>query len=190
MKKRILVACEFSGRVRNSFNRFDNCEAISADLLPTETPGPHYQGNVLDIIDNGFDLMVCHPPCRFLASSGSRWWKSRQKEQEEALEFVRTLLNADIPQIALENPVGCISTRIRKPDQYIQPYEYGCGHTKKTGLWLKNLPLLKPTNIVEGREPAIWKIGPSGKKDEPRWKKRSVTYQGIADAMGEQWSQI
>ena len=182
--KRILVACEFSGRVRDSFNRFENCDAISCDLLPTERPGPHYQGDVLDILDDGFDLMVAHPSCQHLAVSGARWFKYKQKEQAEALDFVRRLLDADIPQICLENPVSIISSRIRKPDQIIQPYEYGHGETKKTCLWLKNLPKLKPTNVVDGREARVHNLPPS--KD--RGKIRSLTYQGIADAIGEQWS--
>ena len=157
---------------------------MSCDILPTDQPGPHYQGDVRDILNDGWDLMVAHPPCTYLAVSGSRWWKDRQQEQEEALEFVQLLMDADIPSIAIENPVSCISTRIKKPSQYIQPWMFGHGETKKTCLWLKNLPLLTPTNIVNGREPkTVWKM--SGKD---RWKKRSLTYQGIADAMGEQWS--
>ena len=181
--KRILVACEFSGRVRDAFIK-NGCDAISCDLLPTDQPGPHYQGDVLDILDDGFDLMVAHPPCTHLAVSGARWFKYKQKEQADALDFVRRLLDADIPQICLENPVSVISSRIRKPDQIIQPYEYSHGETKKTCLWLKNLPKLKPTNVVDGREPRIHNLPPS--KD--RGKIRSLTYQGIADAIGEQWS--
>ena len=181
--KRILVACEFSGRVRDAFIK-NGCDAISCDLLPTERPGPHYQGDVLDILDDGFDLMVAHPPCTHLAVSGARWFKYKQKEQSEALDFVRRLLDADIPQICLENPVSIISSRIRKPDQIIQPYEYGHGETKKTCLWLKNLPKLKPTNVVDGREARVHNLPPS--KD--RGKIRSLTFQGIADAIGEQWS--
>ena len=128
--------------------------------------------------------MVAHPSCQHLAVSGARWFKYKQKEQAEALDFVRRLLDADIPQICLENPVSVIASRIRKPDQIIQPYEYGHGETKKTCLWLKNLPKLKPTNVVDGREPRIHNLPPS--KD--RGKIRSLTYQGIADAIGEQWS--
>ena len=180
--KRILVACEFSGRVRDAFIK-NGCDAISCDLLPTDQPGPHYQGDVLDILDDGFDLMVAHPPCTHLAVSGARWFKYKQKEQAEALDFVRRLLDADIPQICLENPVSIISSRIRKPDQIIEPYEYGHGETKKTCLWLKNLPKLQPTNVVDGREPRIHNLPPS--KD--RWKIRSTTFQGIADAMADQW---
>jgi len=193
--KRILVACEFSGRVRDAFIK-NGCDAISCDLLPTERPGPHYQGNVLDILDDGgFDLMVAHPSCQHLAVSGARWFKYKQKEQAEALDFVRRLLDADIPQICLENPVSIISSRIRKPDQIIQPYEYGDEASKKTCLWLKNLPKLKPTKIVGKGEFHITKSG----KKLPKWyhdalsspdraKIRSETFQGIADAIGEQWS--
>ena len=191
--KRILVACEFSGRVRDAFIK-NGCDAISCDLLPTERPGPHYQGNVLDILSDGFDLMVAHPPCTHLAVSGARWFKYKQKEQSEALDFVRRLLDADIPQICLENPVSIISSRIRKPDQIIQPYEYGHEASKKTCLWLKNLPKLESTKLVGKGEFVITKGG----RKLPKWynlppsadraKIRSDTFQGIADAMGEQWS--
>jgi hypothetical protein len=152
-------------------------------LLPTESPGKHYQGNVMDILGDGWDLMIAHPPCTHLAVSGARWFKDKQEEQSQALDFVRALLDAPIPQIALENPISVISTRIRKPDQIIQPWQFGHGETKATCLWLKGLPLLEPTNIVDGRESRIHKMPPS--KD--RWKLRSKTYQGIADAMAEQW---
>ena len=157
--------------------------AISCDLLPTEQPGPHYEGDVLDILDNGWDLMIAHPPCTHLAVSGARWFKDKQQEQKDALDFVRVLLDAPIKHIALENPVSVISSKIRKPDQIIQPWQFGHGETKKTCLWLKNLPPLQPTKIVDGREQRIWKLPPS--KD--RWKLRSITYQGIANAMAEQW---
>ena len=128
--------------------------------------------------------MVAHPPCTYLAVSGARWWKGRQQEQQDALDFVSLLMDAKIPQIAIENPVSCISTRIRKPDQIIQPWMFGDGETKKTCLWLKGLPLLEPTDVVSGRADTIHRLPPS--KD--RWKLRSLTYQGIADAMGSQWS--
>jgi hypothetical protein len=131
-------------------------------------------------------LMIAHPPCTHLAVSGARWFKEKQVEQAEALDFVRMLLAAPIPRIALENPVSVISSRIRKPDQIIQPWQFGHGETKATCLWLKNLPLLQPTNIVEGREARIHKMPPS----EDRWKKRSETYQGIANAMAEQWGKV
>jgi len=177
-----LVACEFSGVVREAFAKRGH-DAWSCDLLPTDIPGQHIQGDVLEILNNGWDLMIAHPPCTHLAVSGARWFKDKQKEQQEALEFVRKLLDAPIHRIALENPVSIISTKIRKPDQIIQPWQFGHGETKKTCLWLKNLPKLVPTNIVDGREGRVWKLPPS----EDRWKKRSITYQGIADAMAEQW---
>ena len=182
---KVLVACEYSGVVRDAFIKQGH-DAISCDLLPTEQPGPHYEGDVLDILNDDWDLMIAHPPCTHLAVSGARWFKDKQEEQKEALDFVRVLLDAPIKHIALENPVSIISSKIRKPDQIIQPWQFGHGETKKTCLWLKNLPLLQPTKIVEGREQRIWKMPPS--KD--RWKLRSITYQGIADAMAEQWGAI
>ena len=179
---RVLVACEYSGVVRDAFLARGH-DAMSCDLLPTESPGPHHHGSVLDILDDGWDLMIAHPPCTHLAVSGARWFPDKREEQEEALEFVRTLLDAPIPRIALENPVSIISTRIRKPDQYIQPWMFGHGEVKKTGYWLKELPLLEPTDIVEGREARVHKLGPS----EDRWKLRSTTLPGIAAAMADQW---
>ena len=182
---RVLVACEFSGTVREAF-RNKGHEAWSCDLLPTEIDGPHYQCDVLEILDEDWNLMIAHPPCTHLAVSGARWFKDKQQEQLEALEFVRRLLNAPIEKIALENPVSIISTKIRKPDQTIQPWQFGHGETKATCLWLKGLPLLKPTNIVDGRDNRIHRMPPS--KD--RWKARSKTFQGIADAMAEQWGEM
>ena len=179
---KVLIACEFSGIVREAFAKRGH-DATSCDLLPTEIPGKHYQGNVLDIIGDGWDLMIAHPPCTHLAVSGARWFKDKQFEQAAALRFVWKLMIADIPRIAIENPVSIISSRIRKPDQIIQPWQFGHGETKATCLWLKNLPLLKPTIIVNGRENRIHKMPPS----ENRWRERSRTYQGIADAMAEQW---
>jgi hypothetical protein len=179
---RVLVACEFSGTVRDAFKAAGH-DAMSCDLLPTETEGPHYQGNVLDVLSDGFDLMIAHPPCTHLAVSGARWFHKKMAEQQQALEFVHALLGAPIPRIALENPVSIISSRIRKPDQIIQPWQFGHGETKTTCLWLKNLPKLQASNIVSGREPRIHKMPPS--KD--RWKLRSVTYPGIAKAMAAQW---
>jgi len=179
----VLVACEYSGRVRDAFIR-NGCEAVSCDLLPTDQPGPHYQGDVFNIINDGWDLMVAHPPCTHLAVSGARWFHKKEKEQEEALDFVRRLMAAPINQIAIENPISVISSKIRKPDQIIQPWMFGHGETKATCLWLKNLPPLQPTEIVEGRENKVHRMPPS----EHRWKLRSLTYQGIADAMGDQWS--
>lgn len=179
---RVLVACEFSGTVRDAFRKRGH-DAMSCDLLDTEAPGPHYKGDVRDVLHDGWDLMIAHPPCTHLAVSGARWFKEKQTEQAEALEFVRVLLDAPIARIALENPISIISSRIRKPDQIIQPWQFGHGETKATCLWLKNLPLLKPTNIVEGREARVHKMPPSA----DRWKLRSMTYSGIAEAMGEQW---
>jgi len=180
---KILVACEFSGIVRDAFATRGH-DAWSCDLLDTERPGQHIKGDVLDILDDGWDMMIAHPPCTYLAVSGARWFKHRQKEQAEALEFVRTLLNADIQRIALENPVSVISTRIRKPDQIIQPWMFGHGETKATCLWLKNLPKLIPTNVVNGRDNRVHREPPS----KNRWKNRSRTYTGIAEAMAERWS--
>jgi site-specific DNA-cytosine methylase len=170
---RILVACEFSGIVRDAFAALGH-DAVSCDLLASETIGNHITGNVLDVLDDGWDLMIAHPPCTHLAVSGARWFKGKQQEQAEALAFVRALLDAPIPRIALENPVSIISTRIRKPDQIIQP--------------LQNLPLLRPTQIMARRDRNLTpsgqnKLGPS----PDRWKLRSLTYRGIADAMAAQW---
>ena len=181
---RVLAACEYSGRVRDAFIARGH-DAISCDLLPADSPGPHYQGDVMDIIGDGFDLMIAHPPCTHLCVSGARWFKDKVVEQKEAIEFFMALINADIPKIAIENPVGIMSTKYRKPDQYIQPWEYGHGETKKTCLWLKGLNQLVPTNIVEGRDNRIHRLPPS--KD--RGKLRSETYQGWADAMAAQWSE-
>lgn len=179
---RVLIACEYSGTVREAF-RARGHDAWSCDLLPTERPGPHYQGDVRDILNDGWDAMVAHPPCTHLAVSGARWFKDKQAEQAEALAFVRLLLDAPIPRIAVENPVSVISSRIRKPDQIIQPWQYGHGETKATCLWLKGLPPLIPTHIVEGREARIHKMPPS----PDRWKLRSATFPGIAQAMADQW---
>lgn len=182
----VLVACEFSGTVRDAFTAMGH-NAWSCDLLESETPGQHYQGDIRDMLDRPWDLMIAHPPCTHLAVSGARWWKSKgQAVQDEALDFVRMLLDAPIHRIALENPVGLISSRIRKPDQYIQPYEYGHGETKKTGLWLKNLKPLTPTDLVEGRESRIHRMPPSA----TRGLERSRTYPGIARAMAKQWGSI
>jgi hypothetical protein len=181
---RVLVACEFSGTVRDAFIRQGH-DAMSCDLLPTEVPGPHHRGSVLDILDDGWDLMIAHPPCTHLAVSGARWFKDKLEEQAAALRFVRDLLAAPIERIALENPVSIISSRIRKPDQIIQPWQFGHGETKTTCLWLKGLPPLVPTNVVEGREARIHRMPPSAN----RWKERSRTFPGIAEAMAEQWGE-
>jgi hypothetical protein len=203
---KVLVACEYSGVVRDAFLAAGH-EAMSCDLLSSDVSGNHYQGDVRDILDNGWDLMIAHPPCTYLCSSGLHWNKrvpGRQVLTNEALDFIRLLLDAPIERIALENPVGCISTQIRKPDQIIQPYMFGDDASKQTCLWLKNLPLLVPTERVAGRMVTT----PSGKiverwsnqcdnygqdKTPPsadRWKIRSTTYAGIAKAMAQQWGQI
>lgn len=179
---RVLVACEFSGIVRDAFIAAGH-DATSCDFLPSEKPGPHYQGSVLDIVAQAWDLMIAHPPCTHLAVSGARWFKDKQQEQREALNFVQILLGSTIPKICLENPISIISSHIRKPDQIIQPWQFGHGETKATCLWLKGLPKLKPTNLVDGRESRIHKMPPS----PDRWKERSRTYEGIADAMAKQW---
>ncbi len=180
---RVLVACEFSGTVRDAFRALGH-DAISCDLLPTEAPGPHYQGDVLDLLaGEKFDLMIAHPPCTHLAVSGARWFAEKREEQAAALDFVRLLLDAPVPFIALENPVSIISSRIRKPDQIIQPWMFGHGETKATCLWLKGLPLLKPTTVVEGREARVHRMPPG----PDRWKERSRTFPGIAQAMAKQW---
>lgn len=178
----ILVACEFSGVVRDAF-RLRGHNAWSCDLLQSESEY-HYQGDVRDILYDDWDMMIAFPPCTHLAVSGARWFKDKQAEQKDALEFVRLLLDAPIEKIALENPIGIISTRIRKPDQIIQPWMFGHGEVKATCLWLKNLPALVPTDIVEGRVARVHHMPPS--KD--RGKLRSITYQGIADAMADQWN--
>lgn len=179
---KVLIACEFSGTVRDAFSAL-GYDATSCDLLPSEKPGKHYQGDVFDIINDGWDLMIAHPPCTHLAVSGSRWFHLKEKEQAEALDFVRRLLASDIPYIALENPISVISSKIRKPNQIIQPWQFGHGEQKATCLWLKGLPLLMPTNIVEGREQRVHKMPPGPN----RWKERSRTFIGIAEAMAAQW---
>ncbi|MBU2051316.1 MAG: DNA cytosine methyltransferase [Gammaproteobacteria bacterium] len=179
---KILVACEYSGMVRDAFIRRGH-DAMSCDLLPSEKPGPHYQGDVMDVLGAGWDMMISHPPCTHLSVSGARWFKDKLAEQTDALAFVRILLGAPIPRIALENPVSIISSRIRKPDQIIQPWQFGHGETKATCLWLKGLPKLTATNIVEGRCHRVHLMPPGPN----RWKERSRTFAGIADAMAEQW---
>lgn len=182
----ILIACEFSGIVRRAFEAQGH-DVISADFEPADDNSPyHYQGNCFDLInDQQFDLMIAHPPCTHLAVSGARYFPQKKADgrQQAALDFVRKLLGSNIPRIALENPVSIISSAIRKPDQIIQPWQFGHGETKATCLWLKNLPLLTPTNIVEGRHARVHREPPS----PDRWKNRSRTYQGIADAMAAQW---
>jgi len=193
----VLIACEHTGTVRDAFKRLGH-DAVSCDILPTETPGPHYQGDVRDILNvkratgPSWDLMIAHPPCTHLASSGARWFKDKAKEQAEALAFVRLLMDAPILKIAIENPVGVISTQICKASQYIQPWQFGHPEAKKTGLWLQGLPLLEATDVLPLPESGRWenqtpsgqnKLGPS----PDRWKLRSATYTGIANAMAQQW---
>lgn len=181
---RVLVACEFSGVVRRAFRERGH-DAWSCDLLPTEDCSAfHIQGDALRVMfRQEWDLMIAHPPCTHLAVSGARWFKDKQQEQAEALQFVRDLMAAPIPRICIENPISILSSVIRKPDQIIQPWMFGHGETKATCLWLKNLPNLFPTNIVEGREARIHKMPPG----PDRWKERSRTFTGIAEAMAAQW---
>ena len=195
---RVLVACEFSGVVREAFSMKGHA-AVSCDLLPTDMPtADHYIGNVLDILDLGWDLMIAHPPCTYLSVSGLHWNHRRPERArltEEAIDFVRLLFGANIERIAIENPIGILSSRIRKPDQIIQPYQFGEDASKATCLWLKGLPKLQSTKYVEPRMvggKSRWgnqtdsgqnRLGPSA----DRWKLRSITYQGIANAMAEQW---
>lgn len=181
---RVLVACEYSGVVRNAFIRAGH-EAMSCDLLPTDSPGPHYQGDVRDVLDYPWDLMIAHPPCTHLSVSGARHFGAKRMDgrQQSAVSFFMTLANSDIPRVAIENPVCIMSSLWRKPDQVIQPWQFGHGETKATCLWLKGLSPLVPTDIVKGRENRIHRMPPS----EDRWKLRSETYAGIAQAMADQW---
>ena len=193
---KVLVACEYSGAVRDAFILAGH-DAMSCDLLPTDAPGPHYQGDVFDIIGEGWDLMIAHPPCTYLTVSANKWLKdqpprksgalvgeARRQAREESIDFVMALQNCGIPKIAIENPIGCLSTRWRKPDQVLQPWMFGHGETKATCLWLTGLPVLTPTDIVDGREQRLHHLP----KTADRWKLRSKTYQGIAKAMAEQWN--
>ena len=194
----ILIACEYSGTVRDAFIRAGH-DAMSCDLLPTDVPGPHYEGDVFDIINNGWDMMIAHPPCTYLSVSGMHWTARGLRDPqltEDALDFVTRLMAASIPRIAIENPISVISSRIRKPDQIINPWQFGHDASKRTCLWLKNLPLLTPTDIVEPRivngkkrwanqtDSGQNRLPPS----DDRWKIRSETYTGIAQAMADQWS--
>lgn len=197
MSKRVLIACEYSGRVRDAFiaRGFD---ATSCDLLPSDTDGPHYEGDVFDIINDGWDLMIGHPPCTDLAVSGAKHFAAKRADgrQQRSIDFFMRLATAPIERIALENPVSIMSTEWRKPDQIIQPWMFGHEATKTTCLWLKNLPHLTPTKIVDkgarhvtksGKSlPAWYNLPPSA----DRWKIRSATFQGIADAMAEQWGAV
>jgi hypothetical protein len=196
----ILVACEYSGTVRDAFIRAGH-DAMSCDLLPTDAPGPHYQGNVMDVIGDGFDLMVAHPPCTYLSVSGMHWTTRGLRDPQlttDALAFVRLLMDAPIPRIAIENPVSIISSQIRKPDQIIQPWMFGHDASKKTCLWLKGLPMLTPTQTIAPRmvdgKPRYANQTDSGQNrlapSADRWKIRSETYLGIADAMANQWGNV
>ena len=184
---KVLIACEYSGVVRDAFKHAGH-DAISCDLLPTDSGGAHYQGDVRDLLDFPFDLMIAHPPCTHLSVSGARHFEEKRKDgrQQSAVSFFMLLANSRIPRIAIENPVCIMSSLWRKPDQVIQPWQFGHGETKATCLWLKGLPNLIPTNIVAGREHRIHNMPPSA----DRWKQRSVTYQGIADAMATQWGKL
>lgn len=185
---KVLIACEFSGIVRDAFIAKGH-SAISCDLLPSDSPGPHIQGNVLDVINDGWDLMIAHPPCTHLAVSGARWFKDKKEEQKESIKFFLSLAAAPINKWAIENPIGIMSTVYSKPDQIIQPWMFGHDASKSTCLWLKNLPLLEPTEIIKKERYANQtpsgqnKLGPS----PTRWKERSKTYAGIAKAMADQW---
>jgi site-specific DNA-cytosine methylase len=183
---KVLVACEYSGTVRDAFIAKGH-EAMSCDLLPTDQPGPHYQGDVRDVLDYPWDLMVAHPPCTHLSVSGARHFEAKRMDgrQQAAVSFFMMLAKSDIPRIAIENPVCVMSSLWRKPDQTIQPWQFGHGETKATCLWLKGLPPLMPTDIVEGREARIHRMPPG----PDRWKERSKTFDGIARAMADQWSE-
>ena len=206
---KVLIACEYSGTVRDAFIKRGH-QAISCDILPTDVPGPHYQGDVFDLIDdrnsNGWDLMIAHPPCTYLTVTGNKWMKpefahrfpDRHKQRQEALEFFKRLFECNIPRVCLENPVGVVSTMYKKPTQYIHPWQFGDPHSKKTGLWLKNLPALVSTKIVEpqfhtykdGRRDPVWHMDSMKLPPLERMKFRSKTCQWIADAMADQWSNL
>ena len=183
---KVLIACEYSGVVRDAF-LLGGHEAMSCDILDTESPGPHYKGDLFDVIDYPWDLAIFHPPCTHLSVSGSRHFAEKKMDgrQQAAVSFFMRIVrqSSHIPKVAIENPVCIMSSLHRKPDQIIQPWQFGHGETKATCLWLKGLPLLTPTEIVEGREERIHRMPPSA----DRWKERSRTYQGIADAMALQW---
>jgi hypothetical protein len=191
---KVAILCEFSGTVRDAFIALGH-DAISCDLLETESPGPHLQGDCRDYDWSDHDLVIAHPPCTYLAVSGLHWNKriaGRSEKTEEALDFVRYLMDLPVGKIAIENPISCISSRIRRPEQIIQPWQFGHPESKKTCLWLKGLPKLKPENILELPESGRWiNQTPSGQNNlgpsKDRWKIRSMTYQGIAKAMARQW---
>tara|TARA_R100000808_G_scaffold8895_1_gene24853 strand:- start:308 stop:904 length:597 start_codon:yes stop_codon:yes gene_type:complete len=191
---KVLIACEFSGTVRDAFTRQGHY-AVSCDLLTSDAPGMHHQGDVMDIVGDGWDLMIAFPPCTHLASSGARWFKQKRKDgrQQKGIDFFLSLVNAPIPRICIENPIGIMSTHHRKPDQIIQPWQHGHEATKSTCLWLKGLPKLKPTHVVGKGKRHVTSGGKSLPKwynlppSQDRWKIRSKTFQGIANAMANQW---
>lgn len=184
---KVLVACEFSGRVRDAFTALGH-DAISCDLLDTESPGKHFKGDVLEILNQHWDLVIAFPPCTDLCVSGARWFEKKRQDgsQQRSIEFFMQFVHCNAKRVAIENPIGIMSTKYRKPDQIIQPFEHGHGETKATCLWLKNLPPIVPTNIVDGREQRVWKMGPGPE----RAKMRSLTYQGVANAMAAQWGHL
>jgi hypothetical protein len=203
---KVLIACEFSGAVRDAFIGGGH-DAMSCDLEPTSVPGPHYQGNVMDIIDDGWDLMIAHPPCTYLTVTGNKWFKpeyadrfpTRHQDREDAAAFFMALANADIPKIAIENPIGVMSTRYKKPSQVIHPWQFGHEASKSTCLWLKGLPNLTPTNIVSkgefityksGKRMTKWYADAASLSPKERAKVRNTTFQGIADAMAAQWGSV
>lgn len=187
---RVLVACEFSGVVREAFRKRGH-DAWSCDLEPALDDSPyHFHGNVRSALGGEWDLMIAHPPCTYLAVSGARWWDGRREEQKWAAFFFRLLVDVSIPKIAIENPIGIMSTLYRKPDQIVQPWMFGEGEVKATCLWLKGLPYLAPTRIVDGRVPRVHHESPGIKNGLTRQQRRSITYQGIADAMAQQWGSL
>ena len=197
---RVLIACEFSGTVRDAFTKQGH-DAWSCDLEPTETPGNHYQCDVIEVIGGGWDLMIAHPPCTHLAVSGARHFSQKRADgrQQQGIDFFMKLANCNIPRYAIENPIGIMSSEWRKPDQIIQPYHYGHSASKSTCLWLKNLPLLKPTNIVNkgefvtfpsGKRMTKWYADSAKHSPKEREKIRNKTFQGIADAMADQWGRM
>lgn len=179
---RWIIVCEFSGIVRDALIALGH-DAISCDLLPSERPGPHIEADVRTLDLSEYDGMIAHPPCTHLAVSGARWFKDKQTEQAEALDFVQWLMDVPVPRIAIENPISVISSRIRKPDQIVQPWQFGHGETKATCWWLKGLPLLSPTEIVAGRSARVHHASPG----PDRWRERSRTLSGMAAAMAAQW---
>lgn len=197
---KVLVACEFSGTVRDAFAKLGH-DAWSCDLEPSDAPGNHYQGDMFDIINDGWDLMIAHPPCTHLAVSGARHFAKKQADgrQQQGIDFFMRVINAKIPMMAVENPIGIMSTIYRKPDQIIQPWEYGHETTKAICLWLEGLPLLKPTNIVKkgefitfpsGKRMSKWYADTAKNSPKEREKARNKTFQGIADAMADQWGNL